>query len=148
MLTNKNRMNQFLYEPNQRGNMQMLTVNLTIPIPADSVLISKIQLEEFKRAQLEDVYWTMKDLQKRIIKNPNGLKHIFSIQKSFEKSWILIMADSFIIQNHKVKVGLFWQQKCPNFLMIILINFFLFNLIIKIQFTEQTLPNKLLLIVW
>lgn len=126
----------------------MLTVNLTIPIPADSVLISKIQLEEFKRAQLEDVYWTMKDLQKRIIKNPNGLKHIFSIQKSFEKSWILIMADSFIIQNHKVKVGLFWQQKCPNFLMIILINFFLFNLIIKIQFTEQTLPNKLLLIVW
>ena len=141
-------MNQFLYEPNQRGNMQMLTVNLTIPIPADSVLISKIQLEEFKRAQLEDVYWTMKDLQKRIIKNPNGLKHIFSIQKSFEKSWILIMADSFIIQNHKVKVGLFLQQKCPNFLMIILISFFLFNFIIKIQMTEQTLPNKFLSIVW
>jgi Domain of unknown function (DUF771) len=136
VLTNKNSMNQFLYDPNQRGDMQMLTVNLSIPIPADSVLISKIQLEEFKRAQLEGVYWTMKDLQKRINKNPNGLKHIFSIQKSFEKSWILIMADSFIIQNHKVKVGLFWQQKCPNFLMIILISFFLFNLIIKIQMTE------------
>jgi phage pi2 protein 07 len=85
MLTNKNKMNQFLYDPNQRGDMQMLTVNLSIPIPADSVLISKIQLEESKRSQLEGVYWTMKDLQKRINKKSEWIKTHILYPEKFRK---------------------------------------------------------------
>lgn len=55
------------------GDMvQQLQVNLTIPIPADQVLISKIELAELKANELQGVYWTMKDLENRI-----GKKHIW-----------------------------------------------------------------------
>lgn len=53
------------------------------------------------------------------------------------------MADSFIIQNHKVKVGLFLQQKCPNFLMIILISFFYKNSNDETDTAKQTSINSL-----
>ena len=78
-------MKQFLYDPNQKGDMQMLTVNLSIPIPADSVLISKIQLEEFKRAQLK-VSIGHEKTQKRINKKSEWIKTHILYQKSFEKS--------------------------------------------------------------
>lgn len=45
--------------------MQQLNVQLAIPIPADQVLISKVELEELKGYQLAGVYWTMKDLEQR-----------------------------------------------------------------------------------
>ncbi|WHX24930.1 DUF771 domain-containing protein [Virgibacillus halodenitrificans] len=46
--------------------MQQLSVNLTIPVPSDSVLISKVELEELKQQQLVGVYWSMKDLETRV----------------------------------------------------------------------------------
>ncbi|MDE5415502.1 DUF771 domain-containing protein [Alkalihalobacterium chitinilyticum] len=46
--------------------MQQLSVNLTIPIPSDSVLISKAELEELKQQQLVGLYWSMKDLETRV----------------------------------------------------------------------------------
>lgn len=45
--------------------MQQLNVSLSIPIPSDSVLIKKVELEDLQRQQLSGVYWTMKDLEKR-----------------------------------------------------------------------------------
>ncbi|MFD1707574.1 DUF771 domain-containing protein [Siminovitchia sediminis] len=54
--------------------MQQLNVNLTIPIPGDSVLISKIELEELKKQELKGVYWTMKDLEKRTGKKHEWIK--------------------------------------------------------------------------
>ena len=45
--------------------LQQLSVNLTIPIPVDSVLILKTELEELKQSQYDGVYWTMKDLEKK-----------------------------------------------------------------------------------
>lgn len=50
--------------------MQQLNVNLSIPIPEDSVLIKKVELEELKNETLSGVYWNMKDLEQRI-----GRKH-------------------------------------------------------------------------
>src|SRR5690625_7331601 len=50
--------------------MQQLNVNLSIPIPSDSVLIKKVELEELKKETLSGVYWNMKDLEQRI-----GRKH-------------------------------------------------------------------------
>lgn len=84
-LANKKRINQYLYDPNQESYMQMLTVNLSIPIPADSVLISKIQLEDLKKAQLQGVYWTMKDLQKRINKKSEWIKEHILYPEKFRK---------------------------------------------------------------
>ncbi|WP_216830727.1 MULTISPECIES: DUF771 domain-containing protein [Bacillaceae] len=50
--------------------MQQLSVNLTIPVPSDSVLISKVELQELKQQQLTGTWWTMEDLERRI-----NLKH-------------------------------------------------------------------------
>lgn len=63
-----------------------MTVNLTIPIPTDSVLITKVEYEQLKELQLEGVYWTMRDLEKRINKKMNGLKIIFYINLNFVKN--------------------------------------------------------------
>jgi hypothetical protein len=47
---------------------QTISVNLDIPIPADSVIISKVQLEELKKAQLRGTYWYIKYLEKKVYK--------------------------------------------------------------------------------
>lgn len=56
---------------------QQLNVQLSIQIPADQVIINKVELdglqqelEELKRKQLEGLYWTMKDVENR-----TGRKH-------------------------------------------------------------------------
>lgn len=49
--------------------MQILNVSLSVPvtIPEDKVLIDKVELERLKEAEEnEDIWWTMKDLEKRI----------------------------------------------------------------------------------
>jgi phage pi2 protein 07 len=65
--------------------MQQLTVNLSIPIPDDSVLISKVELEELKRESLSGVYWNMKDLQKRINKSDRWIKDNILYQTRFKR---------------------------------------------------------------
>lgn len=45
--------------------MQQIKVSLSIPIPADSVLIKKVELEELEQYVLKGVYWDMKDLEKK-----------------------------------------------------------------------------------
>lgn len=54
--------------------MQKLSVNLTIPIPSDSVLISKIELQELKKKQLRGVYWSMKDLEVKVNRKNEWIK--------------------------------------------------------------------------
>lgn len=65
--------------------MQQLEVSLTIPIPADSVLISKVQLEEFKRQELTGVYWSMKDLEERTSRGQIWLKENVLFNPKFKR---------------------------------------------------------------
>lgn len=44
---------------------QQFSIELTIPIPDDQILIKKTVFEELKRQQLSGVYWNMKDLEAR-----------------------------------------------------------------------------------
>lgn len=53
---------------------QKLSVNLEIPIPTDSVIIKRVELEELRKKELTGVYWTMKDLEKRINKKQQWIK--------------------------------------------------------------------------
>lgn|SRR3954451_5696346 len=53
---------------------QQLSVSLTIPIPQDSVLIRKVELEELRSRELRGVYWNMKDLEQRTGKKSEWLK--------------------------------------------------------------------------
>lgn len=55
-------------------NLQHLNVQLNVPIPADKVLVSKVELEELRQESLSGVYWSMKDLEKRTSKKQEWLK--------------------------------------------------------------------------
>lgn len=59
---------------NHEPELQQLSVNLTIPIPSDSVIISKVELQELKEQQLVGKYWTMKDIEKRINRKHEWIK--------------------------------------------------------------------------
>lgn len=65
--------------------MQQLNVNLSIPIPEDSVLISKIELEELKKQELAGVYWSMKDLENRTSRKSEWLKENILFRSRFRK---------------------------------------------------------------
>lgn len=64
---------------------QSLNVELSIPIPADKVLISKVELEELKQQELAGVYWNMKDLEKRINKKCEWIKENILYPSHFRK---------------------------------------------------------------
>lgn len=64
---------------------QQLEVNLTIPIPEDKILISKVELQELKEQQLKGVYWTMKDLEKRVGKKQEWIKEHILYPTKFRK---------------------------------------------------------------
>lgn len=52
---------------------QNLKVNLTIPIPEEYVIISKVELQELKDESLAGAYWGMKDLEERTNKENERL---------------------------------------------------------------------------
>lgn len=66
-------------------DMQQLSVTLSIPVPSDSILIKKIELEELEKAQLVGVYWSMKDLEKRINKKSDWIKENILYPTKFKK---------------------------------------------------------------
>ncbi|MDX8047595.1 DUF771 domain-containing protein [Gracilibacillus sp. S3-1-1] len=65
--------------------MQQLDVNITIPIPSDKVLITKVELQELKENSLTGVYWNMKDLEKRVGKKQDWLKEHILYPPRFKK---------------------------------------------------------------
>lgn len=65
--------------------MQQLTVKLSIPIPEDSILISKVELEQLKQNELAGKYWNMKDLEERIGKKSEWIKEHILYQPRFRK---------------------------------------------------------------
>ncbi|PID03804.1 hypothetical protein CSV67_03960 [Sporosarcina sp. P2] len=64
--------------------VQQLSVNLTIPIPQDSVLIRKVELEELRKLELSGVYWNMKKLEHRTGKKHEWLKENILFRKELD----------------------------------------------------------------
>ncbi|MEK5528484.1 DUF771 domain-containing protein [Viridibacillus sp. FSL R5-0468] len=65
--------------------VQQLNVSLTIPIPNEQVLISKVELEELKEQSLVGLYWNMKDVEERTGKKIDWLKENVLYQPRFKK---------------------------------------------------------------
>ena len=65
--------------------MQQLEVSITVPIPSDSVIVKKVELETLKKQSLSGVYWTMKDLEKRTNKSSKWLKDNLLYVQKFKK---------------------------------------------------------------
>jgi phage pi2 protein 07 len=60
-------------------------VQLSIPIPADSVLISRVELENLKKNELIGVYWSMRDLEIRINRKNEWIKENILYPQRFRK---------------------------------------------------------------
>lgn len=65
--------------------MQKLSVQLSIPVPEDSKIISKVELEELKNLELTGVYWSMKELEKRINRKNEWIKDNILYPTKFRK---------------------------------------------------------------
>ncbi|NEU29958.1 DUF771 domain-containing protein [bacterium LRH843] len=65
--------------------MQQLKVNLTIQIPEEYVLVSKVELEQLKQKELTGVYWNMKDLEERTKRKQVWLKENVLFPTRFRK---------------------------------------------------------------
>ena len=65
--------------------MQKLNVELSVEIPAEYVLITKVEYEELKSQELRAVYWNMKDLEKRTGRQATWLKENILYPKKFRK---------------------------------------------------------------
>lgn len=64
---------------------QQLTVAITIPIPEDHVLITKVELQELENERLAGVYWTMRDLENRTGRKQRWLKESLLYRPEFKK---------------------------------------------------------------
>lgn len=65
--------------------MQHLEVNITIPIPKDSILIKKVEFEELKKVELTGVYWNMRDLEDRTKRKSEWIKEHILFPSRFRK---------------------------------------------------------------
>lgn len=65
--------------------MQHLNVQISIPIPSDSVLISRVELDDLKKQELSGVYWSMQDLERRVSKGQAWIKENILYQPRFKK---------------------------------------------------------------
>lgn len=95
---------------------QQLNVNLTIPIPEDSVLISKIELEELKKNELTGVYWSMKDLEKRIGKKHEWIKENILYPSRFRKILDVDLGGFVYYPKSKGQTWSFQASKMAEFL--------------------------------
>ncbi|PPA70182.1 DUF771 domain-containing protein [Jeotgalibacillus proteolyticus] len=66
--------------------MQQLSVNLIIPIPEDSVIISRVEWDRLKENELSGVYWTMALLEQRTGKKRQWLQEHILYQPKFKKT--------------------------------------------------------------
>lgn len=96
--------------------MQQLEVSLSIPIPADSILISKVELEELKKNQFIGLYWTMKDLEKRTGKKIEWLKENILYKPQFRKELDSKNGGFVFYPERNGQTWAFQSSKMANFL--------------------------------
>lgn len=65
--------------------MQKLNVELSIEIPAEYILITKVEYEELKSHELQGVYWTMKDLEERTKRSSVWLRENILYPSNFKR---------------------------------------------------------------
>ena len=65
--------------------MQKLNVELSIEIPDEYVLISKVEYEEMKSDELRGVYWGMKDLEQQVGKKREWIETNILYPPHFKK---------------------------------------------------------------
>lgn len=96
--------------------MQQLNVNLSIPIPQDQVLVSKVELQELKEQSLIGVYWSMKDLEKKTGKKIEWIKENILYPSRFRKVLDVNNGGFVYYPDRKGQVWTFQASKMAKFL--------------------------------
>ncbi|MBS4200309.1 DUF771 domain-containing protein [Bacillus sp. FJAT-49732] len=96
--------------------MQTLNVSIAIPIPEDSVLIRKVELEELKQQSLSGVYWTMKDLEQRTGKKSEWIKENILLPVRFRKMLDSDLGGFVFYPKSKGQTWTFQASKMAEFL--------------------------------
>ncbi|MED1601206.1 DUF771 domain-containing protein [Alkalihalophilus marmarensis] len=63
--------------------MQSLSIDLSIPIPSDLIVIQKVKLEHLKKQELSGTYWSMQQLEKRINRKNEWIKENILYRQKF-----------------------------------------------------------------
>lgn len=96
--------------------MQKLEISLTIPIPNDSILIKKVELEELKKNELTGVYWNMKDLEERTKRKSEWIKEHILYPSRFRKKLDAETGGFVFYPQSKGQTWVFQANKMADFL--------------------------------
>ncbi|MDP5276558.1 DUF771 domain-containing protein [Chengkuizengella axinellae] len=96
--------------------MQQLNVQMSIPIPSDSVLINKVELESLKKKELVGVYWNMKDLEKRVNKKSEWIKENILYPSRFRQKLDVKYGGFVFYPNSQGQTWTFQANKMSEFL--------------------------------
>lgn len=97
--------------------MQQLLVEIAVPVPADYVLVSKVQYDELKEQSLSGEYWTMQDLEKKVKKKREWIQDKILYPAKFRKELDSDNGGFVYYPKSKSNNGLLQQWKCPSFLI-------------------------------
>lgn len=96
--------------------MQQIEVNLSIPIPSDSILIKKVELEQLKKNELSGVYWNMKELEERTKRKSEWIKENILFPSRFRKILDVESGGFVYYPKSKGQTWLFQANKMATFL--------------------------------
>lgn len=95
---------------------QKLNVQLEILLPQDSVVINKVVLEELQKQSIAGVYWTMKDLEKRINRKSEWIKENILYPSKFRTQLDVECGGFVFYPNRKGQTWLFHALRTSEFL--------------------------------
>lgn len=95
---------------------QVIKAELSINIPNDQILISKVEYEELQSNSLQGVYWTMSDLENRIGKKQVWIKENILYPPKFKKQLDVLQGGFVYYPKSKGEKWSFLASKMARFL--------------------------------
>lgn len=95
--------------------MQKIKAEVVITIPDDMVIITRVEYEQLKQNELHGIYWSMKELEKRVNKKSEWIKENILYPLKFRKILDSKNEGVYITPKQKDKRGLFKQLIWQNF---------------------------------
>ena len=96
--------------------MQKLTTNITVTIPDDLILISKIELQNLKEESLLGTYWSMKELEKKVNRKHEWIKENILYPSDFKNVLDVEMGGFVYYPKIKGQTWSFHAAKMAQFL--------------------------------
>ncbi|WP_409370333.1 DUF771 domain-containing protein [Lysinibacillus sp. 38-6] len=95
---------------------QVIKAELSINIPNDQILISKVEYEKLQSNSLQGVYWTMSDLENRIGKKQVWIKENILYPTKFKKQLDVLQGGFVYYPRAKGEKWSFLASKMARFL--------------------------------